>query len=132
MGEIANKYAFEWVYNDPKIVRASTIVCRLMDDITSHTFEQKREQVASAVECYIKQHGGSEEEVEKLFRKEIRNAWKDINEECLKPTPVPMPLLERVLNLTRAMDVIYKDEDGYTNSHVIKDYVASLLKDPTV
>ncbi|KDP39023.1 hypothetical protein JCGZ_00780 [Jatropha curcas] len=83
-------------------------------------------------ECYIKQHGGSEEEVEKLFRKEIGNAWKDMNEECLKPTPVPVPLLERVLNLTRAMDVIYKDEDGYTNSHVIKDYVASLLKDPAV
>ncbi|KDP39018.1 hypothetical protein JCGZ_00775 [Jatropha curcas] len=132
MGEIANKYAFEWISNDPKIVRASATVCRLMDDITSHTFEQKREHAASGFECYIKQHGGSKEEAEKLFRKEIRNAWKDINEECLKPTPVPMPLLERVLNLTRAMDVIYKDEDGYTNSHVIKDYVAYLLKDPAV
>ncbi|XP_037497671.1 LOW QUALITY PROTEIN: alpha-copaene synthase [Jatropha curcas] len=115
----ANKYAFEWISNIPKIVRASATVCRLMDDITS-------------AYSYIKQHGGSKEEAEKLFRKEIRNAWKDINEECLKPTPVPMPLLERVLNLTRAMDVIYKDEDGYTNSHVIKDYVASLLKDPAV
>ena len=27
---------FQWVLEDPKIVRASTIICRLMDDIVSH------------------------------------------------------------------------------------------------
>ncbi|KAF2285862.1 hypothetical protein GH714_008471 [Hevea brasiliensis] len=86
MGAIATKDAFEWVSSDPKILRASSIVCRLMDDIVSHEFEQKREHVASGVECYMKEHGVSEEEVMKLFRKQIANAWKDINEECLKPT----------------------------------------------
>jgi hypothetical protein len=45
----------------------------------------------------MKQYGVSvEEEVYKLFRKEIANAWKDINQELLKPTAVPMPLLELV------------------------------------
>ncbi|KAJ9182759.1 hypothetical protein P3X46_006716 [Hevea brasiliensis] len=132
MGAIATKDAFEWVSSDPKILRASSIVCRLMDDIVSHEFEQKREHVASGVECYMKEHGVSEEEVLKLFRKQIANAWKDINEECLKPTPAPMPLLERVLNLARCIDIIYKDDDGYTNSHILKDHVASLLKDPVL
>ncbi|EEF39510.1 alpha-copaene synthase [Ricinus communis] len=128
--EIATKEAYEWASEDPKIIRASSIVCRLMDDIVSHEFEQTRKHVASGVECYIKQYGASEEEVIKLFRKEVTNAWKDLNEECLNPTPVPMPMLERVVNLTRAIDVIYKDDDGYTNSHIMKDYVASVLKDP--
>ena len=36
MGDIATKEAFDWVSNDPKMVRASSIVCRLMDDIVSH------------------------------------------------------------------------------------------------
>ncbi|KAL6311208.1 hypothetical protein AAG906_000449 [Vitis piasezkii] len=41
------------------------------------------------------------------FHNQIVNAWMDINQECLKPTAVPMPLLTRVLNLSR---VIYKEE----------------------
>ncbi|KAJ4833932.1 Trehalose-6-P synthase/phosphatase complex synthase subunit [Turnera subulata] len=131
MGPLATEKAFEWASNDPKIVKASAIICRLMDDIVTHQFEQQRDHVASGIQCYMKQHSDlSEEEIVKLFREEIRNAWKDMNEECLKPTAVPMPLLQRVLNFARAMDVIYKDGDGYTNPHLLKDCVASLLQHP--
>jgi hypothetical protein len=39
-----------------------------------------------------------------------------------------MPLLERILNLSRVIDVIYKEEDGYTHvGKVMKNNVASLL-----
>ncbi|KAJ4851326.1 hypothetical protein Tsubulata_047788 [Turnera subulata] len=131
MGPLATVEAFEWAGKDPKIIKASSIICRLMDDIASHQFEQQRDHVASSIECYTKQHGtSSEEEIVNIFREEIANAWKDMNEECLKPNVVPMPLLERVLNFARAMDVIYKDGDGYTNPHLVKDYVASVLKHP--
>ena len=78
----------------------------------------------------MKQHNVSEEEVIKFFRKEVDLAWKDINEELLRPTPVPMPLLDRVLNLARVMDVMYKDDDGFTNSYALKDHISSLLNDP--
>ncbi|CAL9774265.1 unnamed protein product [Musa acuminata subsp. burmannicoides] len=36
MGEIATKEAFEWIASFPKIVQASAIIGRIMDDITSH------------------------------------------------------------------------------------------------
>ena len=36
MGEVVTKKAFDWAINDPKIIRASTVICRLMDDISSH------------------------------------------------------------------------------------------------
>ncbi|KAJ0034701.1 hypothetical protein Pint_25967 [Pistacia integerrima] len=130
MGDIVTKESFEWVLSSPKIVKASSIINRLMDDTVGHKDEQEREHVASAVECYMKQHGTSEEEVVKLFGEQDKNAWKDINEEFIKPTAVPMPLLERVLNLARVMDVLYKEADSYTNSHLMKDHVASLLRDP--
>ncbi|KAJ4833933.1 hypothetical protein Tsubulata_043483, partial [Turnera subulata] len=130
MGPLATVEAFEWAAKDPKIIKAASIICRLMDDIVSQ-FERLRDHVASGIECYMKQHGNSsEEEIVKIFREEIANAWKDMNEECLKPTAVPMPLLERVLNFARVIDVIYKDGDGYTNPHLLKDYVASLLEHP--
>ena len=42
-----------------------------------------------------------------------------------------MPILMRVLNLARVIDVIYKNEDGYTHSGtVLKDFVTSMLIDP--
>uniref|UniRef100_A0A2N9I7S9 Uncharacterized protein n=1 Tax=Fagus sylvatica TaxID=28930 RepID=A0A2N9I7S9_FAGSY len=127
MGDIVTKDSFEWVFSDPKIVRASTVVCRLMDDMVSH----KRGHVASAVECYMTQHGATEEEAINEFRIQVRDAWKDINEECLYPTSVPMPILTRVLNLARVIDVLYKDEDCYTHAGtVLKAFVTSMLIDP--
>ncbi|KAK9938417.1 hypothetical protein M0R45_015158 [Rubus argutus] len=133
MEDIVTKDSFEWIFSDPKIVKASSVVCRLMDDIVSHKFEQKRGHVASAVECYMIQYGATEEETITEFRKQVSDAWKDINEECLHPTPVAMPLLMRVLNLTRVIDVVYKSEDGYTHAGtVLKDFVASLLIEPVL
>ncbi|XP_034679562.1 (-)-germacrene D synthase-like [Vitis riparia] len=131
MGDIVTKEAFDWVFSDPKMIRASNVICRLMDDIVSHEFEQKRGHVASAVECYTKQYGVSKEEAYDEFKKQVENAWKDINEEFLQPTAVPVPLLTRVLSFSRMMDVLYKDEDEYTLvGPLMKDLVAGMLIDP--
>ena len=78
----------------------------------------------------MKQNGTSEEEALVELEKRVTNAWKDINQECLHPTVVPMPLLLRVVNLARVMDVLYKDEDGYTHSGTkLKGLVTSVLID---
>ena len=168
MGDIVTKEAFDWIFSNPKIITASSIIGRLMDDMKSHKvcnqkilssftsqcarsisytcvanfllthleklcvqFEQERGHAASAVECYMKQHGVSEQVVHDDFNKQVANAWKDINEECIRPTVVPMPLLMRVLNLARVIDVIYKDGDGYTHvGKEMKNNVASMLIDP--
>ncbi|KAL7168653.1 hypothetical protein ACSBR2_038986 [Camellia fascicularis] len=113
MGEVVSKEAFDWVSSDPLIVQASSVVCRLMDDIVSH------------------KHDASEEEVLIEFHKQVTNAWTDINAECLHPIEVPMPLLLRVVNLARVIDVLYKDEDSYTHSGTrLKGFVTSVLIDP--
>ncbi|KAK7257303.1 hypothetical protein RIF29_31175 [Crotalaria pallida] len=116
MGSIATENVFQWLANKPKIVTASTIICRLMDDIVSNEFEQERGHVASALECYMKQYGVTKQDTIDEFQIQVISAWKDINEECLEPTQVPKPLLERVHNLSRVVDVLYKDRDGYTHS----------------
>lgn len=36
MGCIATEKAFQWLTNNPKIVHASTVICRNMDDIVSN------------------------------------------------------------------------------------------------
>lgn len=87
--------------------------------------------MASAIECYMKQHGVSKEDAIKELSLQVTNAWKDINEELLDPTEVPKPLLMRVLNLSRVIDVLYKDSDGYTHSgESTKKIIEALLLNP--
>ena len=94
-------------------------------------FEQNREHPVSGIECCMKQHGISKEEVHNEFQKQIENAWKDTNEGCLRHTQVPMPLLIRVLNFSQAIDLLWKDEDAFTHfGEVFIHGVTSLLVDP--
>ncbi|KAM7493650.1 hypothetical protein LguiB_028259 [Lonicera macranthoides] len=128
MGELVTKQAIDWVSNNPLIVKACSVIARLTDDMVGHEFEQKRGHVASAVECYMKQHTATKEVAFVEFNKRISNAWKDMNQECLHPTAVPMALLERVLNLARVINILYKDEDGFTHAKTrVKNFVTALL-----
>ncbi|KAK9041757.1 hypothetical protein V6N11_016847 [Hibiscus sabdariffa] len=110
------KEAFIWALNDPKILRASSTISRLMSDIVIHKFEQERGHVSSAVECYMKQHGTSLQATYDEFFDRINDAWKDITEGFLKPTPVPTLVLNPILNLAKVMDLFYKGEDAYTHA----------------
>ncbi|MED6132948.1 hypothetical protein PIB30_023665 [Stylosanthes scabra] len=132
MGEMATEDIFKWVTNEPnKIVKASSIICRLMDDIVSNELEQKRGHVASYLECYMKEYDVSREEAIREAEKRVSDAWKDINEECLMPTKVPMMFLTRPLNMSRFVSVMYKNEDNYTHSKgLMRKYIQDLLIDP--
>ncbi|KAJ4705690.1 Valencene synthase [Melia azedarach] len=139
MGDLATEDAYKWILTNPKIVTATSIAVRLMDDIAGHEFEQKRGHIASAVECYMKQYGVSKEEAVKVLKQEVANAWKDMNEGFIlisnnnNPSwAVSFPLLESILNFVRACDFIYKDGERYTHPYLMKDQIASVLKDPVI
>ena len=36
MGDIVTKEAFDWAFSNPKIIKASSVIGRLMDDMKSH------------------------------------------------------------------------------------------------
>ncbi|XP_030478491.2 germacrene-A synthase-like [Cannabis sativa] len=128
---IVTKEVFEWLSKDRKIIRASVTICRLMDDIAEHKFEEDDYEEHSAVECYMIEHGVCEEEAYDELNKLIMNAWKEINEEFVMPTEVASPILLRALNFCRVMDLIFKFGDGYTHvGKVTKDIVAALLIHP--
>ena len=79
----------------------------------------------------MKQYGVSKQEVHDEFQKQIMNAWKDINKECLRPIEELVPLLTCVVNLARVMDLLYKDEDAYTHlGGVMVEGITSMLVDP--
>ncbi|XP_042478645.1 (-)-germacrene D synthase-like isoform X2 [Macadamia integrifolia] len=131
MRDIGTKEALDWAIDDPDLVRASSVISRLMNDIASHKMEQERGHVCSSVECYMKQHGVTEEEACDEFNRRVENTWKDIHQGCIKPTAIAMPFLMLSINLTRMLDVIYKHKDGYTEaSKILKEYITLLFIDP--
>ncbi|NP_001234055.1 sesquiterpene synthase 9 [Solanum lycopersicum] len=126
--EFISHETFEWLMNESVIVRASALIARAMNDIVGHEDEQERGHVASLIECYMKDYGASKQETYIKFLKEVTNAWKDINKQFFRPTEVPMFVLERVLNLTRVADTLYKEKDTYTNAKgKLKNMINSIL-----
>nr|GMD50357.1 (-)-germacrene D synthase-like [Ipomoea batatas] len=94
-------------------------------------FEQQRGHFESSVQIFMKEYGKSKEETTTELQEQVINAWKDINQDCLKPTVFPMPILTRILNLTRVIDLLYHDGDLYTHSKTkLKQIITSTLVNP--
>lgn len=79
----------------------------------------------------MKQQNTTRQDTINEFLKQVSNAWKNINEDFLNPTEVAKPLLMPALNISRVMDLLYKDEDGYTHSKgSTKNHIEALLLNP--
>ncbi|KAF6153765.1 hypothetical protein GIB67_000998, partial [Kingdonia uniflora] len=131
VGDNVTKETFEWLDGKPQLIIACMLICRVMDDMRSHEFEQQRTHVTSVVECYMKEFGVSEEEACLELEKMLDKWWKDTNEGILHgPAVVPMEVVTRILNYNRMMVVIYKDMNGYTFPKILlKKHISSLLVD---
>ncbi|RDX90560.1 putative terpene synthase 2, partial [Mucuna pruriens] len=129
-GEFAAKDSLNWIFSDSNIIEAVSIIGRLLDDMSSHKFEQQRTHVASAIECCMKQYGISQAEAYNLIEKEVEDYWKVINEERLKLNDIPKLVLDYVVNCARSFEFLYgKNQDKFTNGELLKDYMFSLLMD---
>ncbi|GAB4843516.1 hypothetical protein Ancab_013478 [Ancistrocladus abbreviatus] len=131
MGGITEKEAFESIKTNPKAMRVACVIGRVMNDKVDHKFDKERDYVATVLKSYLKQYDVLKEVAYKELYKQIENVWMDINEEILRPTIVPMPLLAHILNLCHAMNVIYKDSNGYTIiDEANKENIRAMLINP--
>ncbi|KAL1555522.1 Bicyclo-germacrene synthase [Salvia divinorum] len=126
-GDQVSKEDFDWITNEPLILVASSTICRLMDDLVGEEFEQK----TSAIECYMKQYGVSKEEACAELQRQVENAWKDMNGECIIETrSTSMKILMGIFNLGRVMHHLYADGDGYSDPNRSKELVKMLFVEP--
>ncbi len=49
MGDIVTKEALDWIFSNPKIIIASSVIGRLMDDIKSHKVCNLRKKNCTSV-----------------------------------------------------------------------------------
>ncbi|KAL6643042.1 hypothetical protein ACP70R_021223 [Stipagrostis hirtigluma subsp. patula] len=128
--EIAAKESFEWVSSMPKMVHALCKILRLSDDL-EESYEQGQMilDVASIMDSCMKEYNVSMGSARKKIKELIEESWMDINEEWLNKHDKAQPkeLLERIFNLTRTMEFMYKQGDALTTSHAVKGTINSLL-----
>nr|QEV81848.1 terpene synthase 9 [Prunella vulgaris] len=121
------KQDFDWITSEPPLLQAASVICRLMDDMVGHGVEQK----ITLMDIYMKEKGCSKMEACNEFWKQVKKAWKDINEECVEPRAASMEIILRVLNLTRVINLLYVGQDSYGNSDSkTKNLIKSVLVDP--
>ncbi|WMV26347.1 hypothetical protein MTR67_019732 [Solanum verrucosum] len=125
-----SKKTFDWIMNKPKILVASAIIGRVIDDIATYKIEKEKGQLVTGIECYMQENNLSVEEASAQLSEIAENAWKDLNKECIKSTDsMPTEILMRVVNLTRLIDVVYKNnQDGYSDpKNNVKSVIEALL-----
>nr|XP_019702729.1 beta-eudesmol synthase isoform X2 [Elaeis guineensis] len=131
MGEEATKEAFEWLTSLPRIIKATSSIFRLLNDVASNEFEQERNHVSSAVQCYIKEHGASVQGACEKLLGMIEEEWKILNNECLNMTAMPKSLIMPIINNARTIETMYRKSDSYTHaSTTMKDRITLLLVEP--
>ncbi|KAI0492370.1 hypothetical protein KFK09_026641 [Dendrobium nobile] len=130
MYEVIPRNAFEWVTEFPEIVKASCFICRVMNDITSDEHEKVGNHVATIVESYAKDNECTKEEACKKLKVMVEDAWKTLNLEYLM-TNLPLFLVRPIFNLTRVMELFYKDTDNYTNPFgSMRDNIKLVMVEP--
>ncbi|XP_071687884.1 10-epi-juneol synthase-like [Rutidosis leptorrhynchoides] len=132
MGDIVNEEVVAWYESHPKILKALDLLGRLYNDVTSFKFERQRAQKQiTSVDAYMNTFGVEENEAVDEIKKMLENAWKDINEECLKPTKFSMEILSIFLNLARMTDFVYRYMDTFTfPEKSIAEYITLLFVGP--
>ncbi|KAI0502220.1 hypothetical protein KFK09_017167 [Dendrobium nobile] len=133
MQDEISKDFFDWVTSMPQIIKSANCIARLVNDIGSNEFEQKRKHCASAVQCYVMEYGCSNGEACKKLMEMVEEEWKILNREFMfAKKNIPIHLLRTIINLTNAIEFVYKDaQDNYTDSTKnMKDNIIDVLIEP--
>eukprot|EP00253_Pinus_taeda_P005101 PITA_05101 len=111
-----------------------SLISRLVDDTKTYKAEKARGELASSIECYIKDHPEcTEEEALNHIYGILEPAVKELTREFLKPgdDDVPFACRKMLFEETRASMVIYKDGDGFSESKwEVRDNIKKCLINP--
>jgi hypothetical protein len=96
-----------------------------------HLFAQRgknKNDVASTVESYMKEHGVTGEEAIAAIKTMVEQAWRRINGVCTELGRTMQPALQWLVDMTRMLEIFYLDgRDGLTYGYDIKEIVAFLF-----
>uniref|UniRef100_A0A0D9Z7B0 Terpene synthase metal-binding domain-containing protein n=1 Tax=Oryza glumipatula TaxID=40148 RepID=A0A0D9Z7B0_9ORYZ len=130
MGDMVTEGAIEWAIGNNDAVRAGGEVARFMDDMAAFKNGRNKLDVASSVECYIKEYNVTSEVALAKIGSLVEDAWKTINQAHIDRREL-LPFVHRVTNLSRSMAILFLDKrDAYTYSKDFKGTMESHFVKP--
>ncbi|XP_011009233.1 PREDICTED: terpene synthase 10-like [Populus euphratica] len=113
------------------IIRWSSMIFRLADDLGTSTDELKRGDISKSIQCYMHEAGVSEEKARDHIRNLIGNIWKKINDYQFVNPLISQTFIGIAMNLARMAQCMYQYGDGHGVGHLeTKDKVKSLFIKP--
>nr|QPL17968.1 terpene synthase [Lathyrus odoratus] len=128
MGQDITNKTVSIIDDFPTIISTTATILRLCDDLEGDKDANCEGNDGSYSKCYMKDNPGvCIGQTREHMRKQISDAWKQLNKECLNTNELPSSFTKLCLNAARMVPIMYS-YDGNTPSKLQK-YVKSLLYD---
>jgi hypothetical protein len=129
MGQILPDDILQQIFYPSKIHELLELTVRLKDDITDFELEKERGEIASSLECYLKEKPGSSREDALNHMNGILDlSFSELNREFLKHDNVPLCCKKFVFNFARGMHFLFKYKDFVSISNEeVKDQIVKVL-----
>uniref|UniRef100_A0A1W7HBY0 Putative isoprene synthase n=1 Tax=Scoparia dulcis TaxID=107240 RepID=A0A1W7HBY0_SCODU len=111
----------------PPIIRLSSTILRLANDLGSFEAEAERGESTNAITCYMHQFGESEEAARTYIRNLIDESWKKMNTEMVRDSIFGKCFVETAANLARTGQCQYQYGDGHSSPNSITRTIVSSL-----
>lgn len=133
LDEKITKEALESIEKKADIIRRSSMILRLADDLGTSTNELQRGDVPKSIQCYMHETGASELSAREYVKGLINETWKKMNEDLMEVSPFPKPFISAAVNLSRMAQCIYQNGDGFGDPNAgTKDNIKSLIIEPII
>lgn len=129
-GEILTDDVLSKIDHRSRFLHLLGLTGRLANDSKTYQAERGQGEMASAIQCYMKDHPEiSEEEALKHVYFVMENALDELNWEFVNNGEVPESCRRLVFETARIMQLFYIEGDGFTLSHEmeIKEHVKNCL-----
>ncbi|GAV90924.1 Terpene_synth domain-containing protein/Terpene_synth_C domain-containing protein [Cephalotus follicularis] len=126
------KEALVYVDKLPSIVRCSSMILRLTNDLKTSSDELARGDNLKSTQCYMNETGASEEVAREHIMNMIDETWKTMNKQMFDHYSfIEEPFLSANPNLSRTAHSFYQYGDGHGNpNYSTKDTITALLVQP--
>lgn len=129
MGQPLPNNILQQIHSPSKIQELSELTIRLMDDLRDFEDEKERGEMASIIECYIKDNpdstvGNALNRIKGILQLSL----EEMNREFLKQDSVPLCCKKFTFNITRGLQFLYKYGDGISiSNNEVKDQIFKIL-----
>ncbi|KAF8409454.1 hypothetical protein HHK36_005530 [Tetracentron sinense] len=125
------KEELEYLECHPNIIRWSSMLLRLSDDLGTSKDEIMRGDTPKSIQCYMHENGASEEAARLYIMGLISDTWKKMNADRVSDSLFAQTFIETTVNLGRMAQCMYQHGDGHgVQDRETKDRVLSLLVEP--